>query len=283
MMSIMQHSALIPQTSLTLNNGKIMPQIGLGVLKAKDNGEVEAAISSALQTGYRKIDTATIYRNEAGVGRALKKSNIERGKIFLTTKVWNSDQGYDKTMYAFEHSLKDLQTDYVDLYLVHWPVGGKFKQTYKALEKIYSDGRAKAIGVSNFQIHHLKELMDSSEIIPTVNQIELHPHLQQEALTEFAHQHNIQIEAWRPIMMGQVLNIALLRELGEKYGKSPVQITLKWLIQRGISVIPKSVNPQRIAENFNIFDFMISEEDMTKIQSLNQDRRLGPDPDNFDF
>lgn len=279
----MQNSNLIQQSMMTLNNGVEMPQIGLGVLKAKDNGEVEAAILSALQTGYRKIDTATVYRNEAGVGRAIKQSNIDRDEIFLTTKVWNSDQGYDKTRYAFERSLKELQTDYVDLYLVHWPVEGKYKQTYQALEKIYKEGRAKAVGVSNFQIHHLKELMNNSELVPTVNQIELHPHLQQDALMHFANQNNIQIEAWRPIMMGQVLNIPQLLTLGEKYGKSAVQITLKWLIQKGVSVIPKSVNPQRIAENFNIFDFTLSKEDMIMIKSLNQDRRLGPDPDNFNF
>ncbi|NRB50005.1 MAG: aldo/keto reductase [Saprospiraceae bacterium] len=279
----MQNSIEIQPATLTLNNQVTMPQIGLGVLKAQANGEVEAAVLSALQSGYRKIDTAAAYRNESGVGRAILQSQIPREEIFLTTKVWNTDQGYDKTLSAFEQSLERLQTDYVDLYLVHWPVAGKYKDTYRALEKIYREGRAKAIGVSNFQIHHLEDLLAHSQIVPAVNQIELHPHLQQDELIAFAQQNRIQIEAWRPIMMGQVLSIPELVQIGEKHGKSAVQITLRWLLQRKVSIIPKSVHPQRIADNFDVFDFELSREEMKSISALNENRRLGPDPDNFNF
>ena len=279
----MQNSIEIQPATLTLNNQVTMPQIGLGVLKAQANGEVEAAVLSALQSGYRKIDTAAAYRNESGVGRDILQSQITREEIFLTTKVWNTDQGYDKTLSAFEQSLERLQTDYVDLYLVHWPVAGKYKDTYRALEKIYREGRAKAIGVSNFQIHHLEDLLAHSQIVPAVNQIELHPHLQQDELIAFAQQNRIQIEAWRPIMMGQVLSIPELVQIGEKHGKSAVQITLRWLLQRKVSIIPKSVHPQRIADNFDVFDFELSREEMKSISALNENRRLGPDPDNFNF
>ncbi|MEL7122677.1 MAG: aldo/keto reductase [Bacteroidota bacterium] len=279
----MKDTTLIQPTKMTLNNQMEMPQIGLGVLKAKENGEVEQAVLSALSAGYRKIDTAAVYRNEAGVGEAIHRSDVSRDDIFLTTKVWNSDQGYDQTLSAFEKSLERLKTDYVDLYLVHWPVPGKYIDTFKALEKIYQEGRAKAIGVSNFQVHHLQDLMDYTQIIPAVNQVEMHPHLQQEELLAFAKQHNILLEAWRPIMMGQVLNIPTLTQLGEKYSKSAVQITLRWLIQKGVSVIPKSVTPSRIAANIDVFDFELSREDMEQIKVLNQNRRLGPDPDNFNF
>ena len=279
----MKNTIEIQPAALTLNNKVVMPQIGLGVLKAQANGEVEAAVLSALQAGYRKIDTAAAYRNESGVGRAIQQSQIPREEIFLTTKVWNTDQGYDNTLKAFDSSLERLQTDYVDLYLVHWPVAGKYKDTYRALEKLHRDGRAKAIGVSNFQIHHLKDLLAHSQIVPAINQIELHPYLQQDELIAFAQQNDIQIEAWRPIMMGHVLNISELVHIGSKYGKSAVQVSLRWLAQRQVSIIPKSVNPQRIAENFDIFDFELTAAEMESISLLNQNTRLGPDPDNFNF
>ncbi len=268
---------LAEKTTFELNNKVRMPQIGLGVLFAKNDGEVESAVVSALDTGYRKIDTASAYQNEEGVGSAIKKSTIPREEIFLTTKVWNTEQGYDQTLRAFEKSLERLQTDYVDLYLIHWPVKSKYKETYKAMENIYKSGRAKAIGVCNFDIHQLEDLMDNSEVVPALNQVEMHPHLSQNDLMRFASTHNIQLEAWRPIMMGEVLNIPELLQIGEKHNKSAVQVTLRWLIQRGVAVIPKSVTPKRIKENFEIYDFELSSAEMDTIEGLNQNRRLGED------
>lgn len=271
------------QKSVTLSNGEIIPQVGLGVLKAQNGLEVENAVITALENGYRLIDTAAAYRNEDGVGRAIKRSGVPREDIFLTTKVWNSDQGYEETLAAFERSLKLLQTDYVDLYLVHWPVAGKYKETWRALEKLYKEGKAKAIGVSNFQIHHLQDLMATAEIKPMVNQVEMHPYLQQKELQEFSKLHHIQLQAWRPIMMGEVNHLPAIRSIAEKLGKSPVQITLRWLVQKEVIVIPKSVKPNRIKDNIDIFDFELSPGDMAAIEALDQGKRLGPDPDNFNF
>ncbi|OEK01937.1 glyoxal reductase [Roseivirga sp. 4D4] len=267
----------------TLSNGVSIPMVGLGVLKAKDGLEVESAVRTALQNGYRLIDTAAAYQNEAGVGNAIKASGIPRDEIFLTTKVWNSDQGYENTLAAFEHSLELLQTDYIDLYLIHWPVAGKYKDTWRALETLYKQGKVRAIGVSNFQVHHLEDLMSVAEITPMINQVETHPHLQQGELQAFAKAHEIKLEAWRPIMMGEVMLLPELREIAKGYQKSPAQITLRWLTQRGIIVIPKSVKEKRIVENADIFDFDLSENEMNLIASLDRGRRLGPDPDNFNF
>ncbi|MEL6559246.1 MAG: aldo/keto reductase [Bacteroidota bacterium] len=265
------------QIHFTLNNELKMPSIGLGVLFAKDDGEVEGAITSALKAGYRKIDTASAYQNEEGVGRAIKESGIPREEIFLTTKVWNTEQGYDQTLQAFEQSLEKLQTDYVDLYLIHWPVKAKYKETYHAMENIYSSGKAKAIGVCNFSIAQLEDLMEHSNIVPAVNQVEMHPHLSQNELLNFANSHKIQLEAWRPIMMGEVLNIPELVAIGKAHQKSAVQVTLRWLIQRGVAVIPKSVTENRIIQNFELFDFELTDEEMTIIEGLNQNRNLGED------
>lgn len=269
--------------SLRLNNGLEIPQLGLGVLKAEDGEEVENAVLTALNMGYRLIDTAAAYRNEAGVGSALKKSGIPREEIFLTTKVWNADQGYEEALEAFERSLDQLQTDYVDLYLIHWPVAGKYKETWRALEDLYRAGKAKAIGVSNFQVHHLQDLMVMAEIMPMINQVEVHPHLQQQELLEFAQAHNMILEAWRPVMMGQVRLIPELRAIGRNYRKTPFQVALRWLTQRGIVAIPKSVTAKRIASNMDIFDFELSPTEMETISGLDRGRRLGPDPDNFNF
>ncbi len=260
-----------------LNNQVSMPKIGLGVLFAENEVEVENAVISALESGYRKIDTASAYENEEGVGRAIRKSGISREDIFLATKVWNTEQGYDETLRAFEKSLQRLQTDYVDLYLIHWPVKSKYKETYKAMELLYKSGRAKAIGVCNFSLEQLEDIMQHTDYIPAINQVEMHPHLSQKELLDFANTHNIQLEAWRPIMMGEVLKLPVLVEIGEKYGKSAVQISLRWLIQRGVAVIPKSVTPKRIQENIDIFDFELSSDEMEIINGLNQNRRLGED------
>ncbi|MDN4594300.1 aldo/keto reductase [Polycladomyces subterraneus] len=260
-----------------------MPWLGLGVWRAQEGGEVENAVKTAIRVGYRSIDTAAMYGNEVGVGRAVRESGVPREELFITTKVWNTDQGYDSTLAAFEASLQRLGMDYVDLYLIHWPVAGKYKETWKALEKIYRDGRARAIGVSNFQIHHLEDLMADAEIKPMVNQVEFHPHLTQKELRAYCSQHGIQVEAWRPLMKGEVANVPEIRELAAKYGKTPAQIVLRWNLQHGVVTIPKSVKEYRIRENADVFDFELSQEDMAKLDGLNRNQRFGPDPDNFDF
>lgn len=261
-----------------------MPWVGLGVYKVQEGEEVVHAVKTALEIGYRHIDTAAFYQNEEGVGRAVKESGVPREELFITTKVWNSDQGYDTTLKAFEESLKKLDLAYIDLYLVHWPVKGKYKETYKALEKLYKDGLVRAIGVSNFQIHHLQDLMETCEIKPMVNQVEYHPRLTQKALHAFCKENGIQLEAWSPLMRGgELLNEPVLVEIGKKYGKTPAQVILRWDLQNDVVTIPKSVTPQRIKENADIFDFELTAEEMEAIDSLNQEKRIGPDPDNFDF
>jgi diketogulonate reductase-like aldo/keto reductase len=271
------------QDCTTLHNGVKMPWFGLGVWKAKNGEEVIHAVKTALELGYRHIDTAAIYKNEEGVGQAIKESGVPREEIFITTKVWNADQGYETTLKAFETSLQKLGLDYVDLYLVHWPVKEKYKETYKALEKLYKDGYVRAIGVSNFQIHHLEDLMADCEIKPMVNQVEYHPRLTQKELHAFCKEHGIQLEAWSPLMQGKLINEPTLIEIGEKYGKSPAQVILRWDLQNEVVTIPKSVKPHRIKENADLFDFELTAEDMEKIHALNKDERIGPDPDNFDF
>ncbi|UFJ39479.1 aldo/keto reductase [Brevibacillus humidisoli] len=265
-----------------LHNGVEMPWFGLGVWKAQEGDEVKRAVRWALETGYRSIDTAAVYGNEAGVGEAIQESGVARDQLFVTTKVWNSEQGYETTLKAFEESRKKLKLDYLDLYLVHWPVKGKYKETWRALEKLYKDGHVRAIGVSNFQVHHLEDLMADSEVVPMVNQVEFHPLLTQQELRTFCRQHSIQLEAWSPLMQGN-LDQPLLTQLAEKYGKTPAQIVLRWDLQNQVVTIPKSVTEHRIRENANIFDFELSAEDMEQISGLNQDKRFGPDPDNFNF
>ena len=269
--------------TVSLSNGIKMPYLGLGVYLVKDGAEVENSIKYALKAGYRHIDTASLYGNEKGVGNAVNHADISRTDIFITTKVWNSDQGYDLTLNAFDQSLKLLNMSYVDLYLVHWPVKGKFKDTWKALEQLYKSGRAKAIGVSNFHIHHLQDLFTNAEVKPMINQVEFHPFLVQQPLIDFCKQNNIQFQAWSPLMQGNVINIELLKELAAKYKKTVAQIVLRWNLQKGVVTIPKSIRPERIVENSQIFDFELLPEDITKIDKLDKNLRVGADPDNFNF
>lgn len=269
--------------SFILNNGLAMPALGLGVYKMEDGNQTVEAVKEAIRIGYRLIDTAAFYANETGVGTAIKESGVKREDLFLTTKVWNSDQGYESTLQAFEDSLKKLQTDYLDLYLVHWPVKGKFVETWRALEHLYDEGKVKAIGVCNFNIHHLREL-EGEKYVPAVNQVELHPLFNQKELRTYCKEKGIQIEAWGPILRGKdALNHPIFQEIGEKNGKSPAQVILRWHYQNGVIAIPKSVNAARIKENFTIFDFDLTEEDMKRVNSLETGIRLGADPDNFNF
>ncbi|WP_297990720.1 aldo/keto reductase [uncultured Anoxybacillus sp.] len=272
------------QDGATLHNGVRMPWLGLGVYKVEEGDEVKRAVRTALEVGYRHVDTAAFYQNEEGVGQAIRESGIPRDQIFVTTKVWNSDQGYESTLKAFDTSLKKLGLDYIDLYLVHWPVKGKYKETYKALEKLYKDGFVRAIGVSNFQIHHLEDVLADCEIKPMVNQVEFHPRLTQKPLLAFCKQHHIQLEAWSPLMRGgELLNEPTLVNIAKKYDKTPAQVILRWDLQHEVVTIPKSVTPERIAQNANIFDFTLTKEEMDAIDALNENRRIGPDPDHFDF
>ncbi|MFR9166701.1 MAG: aldo/keto reductase [Dysgonomonas sp.] len=268
-----------------LNNGVEMPCVGLGVFRMENNEDSERSILDALSLGYRHIDTAAVYGNEEAVGRAVKKSGIARKDIFITTKVWNEVQRTGKIVEAFEESLKKLDTDYVDLYLIHWPVPDKFQNTWKELEKIYKSGKAKAIGVSNFKEHHLDSLKEVSEIKPAVNQVELHPYLIQESILEYCKKADIQLEAWSPFAASKtdLFKEKILLDLSEKYSKSVAQIILRWDYQRGIITIPKSSHKDRLKENISIFDFELSDDHIKEINSLNKNQRVGSDPDNFKF
>jgi methylglyoxal/glyoxal reductase len=266
-----------------LHNGVQMPWVGLGVYKAEDGDEVIQSIKWALDAGYRSIDTASLYNNETGVGQAIAESDVPREDLFITTKVWNTDQGYEETLEAFDASLERLGLEYVDLYLVHWPVPGKYKETWRALEKIYNDGRAKAIGVSNFKKHHLEDLIADAEIKPMVNQVEYHPRLTQKDLLTYCKQQGIQLEAWRPLLKGEIFEEPTLVELAHKHNKSVAQIILRWDLQNGVVTIPKSITKHRIEENIDIYDFELTNEDMTRISALNQDKRNGADPDDPEF
>ncbi|KEZ47236.1 aldo/keto reductase [Metabacillus indicus] len=271
------------QDTTALHNGVNMPWFGLGVFKVEDGNEVVNSVKWAIEAGYKSIDTAAIYGNEEGVGQAIKESGVSREELFITTKVWNADQGYDSTLKAFDESMKKLGLEYLDLYLVHWPVKGKYKETWKALETLYKEGKVKAIGVSNFQVHHLKDVMEDAEIVPMVNQVEYHPRLTQKELHAFCKENSIQLEAWSPLMQGKLLDDATLTEIAEKHGKSVAQVILRWDLQNGVVTIPKSVKEHRIYDNAAIFDFELTQEDMERIDGLNRDERVGPDPDNFDF
>ncbi|UOQ92668.1 aldo/keto reductase [Halobacillus shinanisalinarum] len=263
----------------TLSNGVKMPWVGLGVYKMDSGEEVVNAVRSALDLGYRHLDTASFYDNEEGVGQAIKESGIPREELFITTKVWNDEQGYEETLEAFDRSREKLGVDYLDLYLIHWPIQGRYKDTWKALEKLYKDGKVKAIGVSNFLTHHLDDLLKDAEIKPMVNQVELHPELYQKEMIDYCKQQDIQVEAWSPIGRGNYLDNPVLQELAEEYNKTPAQIILRWDLQHGIVTIPKSTHKERQQENADLFDFELTDNEVEKINGLNKNNRLGPHPD----
>ncbi|WP_312470506.1 aldo/keto reductase [Neobacillus sp.] len=271
------------QDTITLNNGVKMPWFGLGVFKVAEGPELVNAVKTAIKHGYRSIDTAAVYENEEGVGQAIKEAGIAREDLFVTSKVWNSELGYESTLAAYETSLKKLGLEYLDLFLIHWPVAGKYKEAWRALEKLYRDGRVKAIGVSNFQIHHLEDLIKDAEVKPMVNQVEYHPRLTQKEVQAFCREQGIQLEAWSPLMQGQLLDNEVLVGIAEKYKKSVAQVILRWDLQNGVVTIPKSTKEHRIIENSQVFDFELTADDMDKINEMNQNHRVGPDPDNFDF
>ncbi|MFD6131813.1 aldo/keto reductase [Streptomyces diastaticus] len=268
---------------IILNNGVQMPQLGFGVWQVPDD-EAFTAVGAALEAGYRSIDTAAAYGNEEGTGKAIARSGIPREELFVTTKLWNSDHGYDAALRAFDTSLEKLGLDHVDLYLIHWPLPAKDTavDTYKALEKIYSEGRARALGVSNFLPEHLERLIDATSVIPAVNQIELHPHLQQRAAREYHDEQGITTEAWSPLGQGKgLLEVPAVVAIAQKHNVTPAQVVLRWHVQLGNVAIPKSVTPSRIKENIDVFSFELDTEDMAAIRALNEDRRLGPDPAEF--
>lgn len=260
-----------------------MPYLGLGVYQAGDGEEVRNAINWAIEAGYRHIDTASIYQNESGVGVAVSQCKLPREELFIVSKVWNTDQGYDNTMKAFDESLKKLQLDYLDLYLVHWPVAGKYTESWRALEQLYVEKRVRAIGVSNFLRHHLQHLLGIAKIVPLVNQMEFHPYLVQQELLDFCKAHAIQYEAWSPLMQGKIFALESVRQMAARYQKTVAQIVLRWNLQKGVVTIPKSVHKDRIIQNAALFDFQLQEEDMALLDNLDRGKRFGPDPDNFVF
>ncbi|SDX44243.1 aldo/keto reductase [Hymenobacter psychrophilus] len=264
-----------------LANGVEIPYLGLGVWQAEDGAEVQQAVKWALEAGYRHIDTASIYKNEEGVGQAIRESGVPREDVFITSKVWNTDQGYDATLRAFDASLDRLGLETLDLYLIHWPVAGKSQDTWRALEKLYADGRVRAIGVSNFLQHHLEELLTTATVKPMVNQLEFHPWLVQPELQAYCRQHGIQYQAWSPLMQGKIFEQDIVNDLAKKYGKSPAQILVRWDLQRGVVTIPKSVKQAHIVSNAAVFDFELTEAELTYIDGLDRHERLGPDPDIF--
>ena len=271
------------QGTFELHNGVQMPYFGLGVYLSKDGSEVINAVKEALNHGYRHIDTASVYNNEEGVGAGIRESNVDREDVFLVSKVWNNEQGYDSTLKAFDASLERLGTEYLDLYLVHWPKGDISKDTWKALERLYKEKRVRSIGTSNFLQHHLEDLLTSVEIVPMVNQMEFHPYLVQQDLIDFCNSKGIQYEAWSPLMQGNVFDLDIMKELAVKYNKTIAQIVLRWDLQKGVVTIPKSSKKERIIANADLFEFEISQTDMNMLDALDRGKRFGPDPDNFAF
>lgn len=268
-------------SKIRLNNGVEIPVIGFGTLKMKGD-VVQNAVMWALEVGYRHVDTAKIYGNEVGVGKGLKRSSLPRQEVFVTTKLWNDDHGYDNTLKAIDRNLENLGLSYVDLYLVHWPVSGRRVETWKAMVKILKDGKARGIGVSNFTITHLEELLAETEIVPAVNQIEFTPYNYQKGLQEYCERKGIKIEAWGPLSRGNLLGDPKLVEFAKGYDKSTAQILLRWGLQHGVIVLPKSANRERIIENTKVFDFNIAEKDMEILDGFNENLSFGIyDPNSF--
>ena len=271
-----------------LNNGVQIPAVGYGTFRVKDSDELAEKVTLAIKEGYRHIDTAHIYGNEESVGRGIKKAIDEgivtRDELFVTSKVWNNGLTYDETLAAYEESLQKLGLDYLDLYIIHWPgQDDRYIEVYKALEELYNNKRVRTIGVSNFHVHHLEKLLKQATIVPAINQIEFQPRLTQVEVREFCKKHGIQVEAWSPLMNGEILNDPTLIEIANQHNKSTAQIILKWDLQNDVITIPKSITPSRIRENIDIFDFTLSREDLEKISSLNENFHYGPDPEVFNF
>ncbi|MFE4074779.1 aldo/keto reductase [Peribacillus sp. YIM B13477] len=269
--------------TITLHNGVKMPQLGFGVFKVKNGNETVESVKKAVKVGYRAIDTAAIYENEEGVGQAIRECGVPREELFITSKVWNTEQGYDTTLKAFEDSLNRLGMEYLDLYLIHWPGKDKYLETWRALEKLYKDGKVKSIGVSNFHVHHLENLLANSEVKPVVNQIELHPLLTQVELRDYCAKHEIKVESWSPLGRGNLLEEPTINHIAKKHGKSPAQVLIRWHLQHDLVVIPKSITPSRIKENAQVFDFSLSLNEMNQIDALNKNERFGSNPDELLF
>ncbi len=274
------------QDTITLNNDIQMPGMGLGVFQVENDATAEM-VKNAIEVGYRSIDTAAIYGNEVGVGegvkQALASTGLQREDLFITSKVWNDGLSYEETITAYEESLEKLGLDYLDLYLIHWPGKEKYAESWKALEDLYEQGKIKAIGVCNFTVSHLQNLLSFARIKPVVNQVEFHPRMQQTELRSFCEQHQIQLEAWAPLMQGGLLEDATISNIATKYGKTNAQVILRWDVQNGIITIPKSVRRERMLQNADIFDFKLTDEEMALINAMNLEQRVGPNPDEFNF
>lgn len=269
--------------TFALHNGVEMPYLGLGVYQAEEGGEVERAVGWALEAGYRHIDTASFYGNERGVGQAVRESGLPRESVFVTSKVWNADQGYQSTLDAFHRSMEKLDLEYLDLYLVHWPVAGRYKDTWRALETLYGEGKVRAIGVSNFLRHQLEDLLDTAKTVPMVNQMEFHPYLQRPELQAYCREKGIQYEAWSPLMQGEVFRLPEMKAMAKRYNRTIAQIVLRWDLQKGVITIPKSSKKDRIEANGALFDFELAPADMDTLDAMERGQRFGPDPDDFDF
>ncbi|WEA39457.1 aldo/keto reductase [Lysinibacillus fusiformis] len=274
--------------TVTLNNGLKMPLVGYGVFRVPEGEDLAEAVKTAIAKGYRSIDTAQVYRNEESVGRgiraAIEEGLVTREELFITSKVWNDGLSYEETLAAYDSSLEKIGLDYLDLYLVHWPgIDTNYVEVYKALEKIYQDGRVRSIGVSNFHVHHLEKLLKETKVIPVINQIEFHPHLTQEEVRAYCTDKDIQVEAWSPLMNGALLEEALIQELASKYDKTPAQIVLRYDVQHNVVTIPKTMTATRMVENLDVFYFTLTDGEMAQLDALNDGLRCGPDPEKFNF